>query len=157
MSDIWDEMPEKNDEEYMGLLLKFTTLNRCYHNLNIQYEIAKVKAVKWDKAYSGVYDDEMPFTPERISLVMNYVNDHHPDFDTPKEFEDMITEYIEWEGELGDAEDKLEAIKTWIAEMPKPPSLYLEAIPYWKKVYEEFVEAYNRDQENIKKILEAEE
>lgn len=68
---------------------------------------------KWDRAYSGVYDDEMPFTPERISLVMNFVNEHFPDFDTPKEFEDMITEYTDWETELTEAEDKLEAIKEW--------------------------------------------
>ena len=74
------------------------------------------KAKKWDKAYSGVYDDEMPFTPERISLVMNFVNDHFPDFDTPKEFEDMITEYTDWETELTEAEDKLEAVKTHLTK-----------------------------------------
>lgn len=70
----------------------------------------KDKAEKWGKAHGGVYDDEMPFTPERISLVMNFVNDHFPDFDTSKEFEDMITEYTDWETELTEAEDKLKSI-----------------------------------------------
>jgi len=69
------------------------------------------KAEKWDKAYSFVYDDEMPFTPERIALVMNFVNDHFPDFDTKKEFEDMITEYTDWETELIEAEDTIKIIK----------------------------------------------
>ena len=84
-----------------------------YRAKSKEFEVAFEKAEKWDKAYSGVYDDEMPFTPERISLVMNFVNDHFPDFDTPKEFEDMITEYIDWETELTEAEDKLEAIKDY--------------------------------------------
>lgn len=50
--------------------------------------------------------------------------------------------------------EKYELVKTWIVEIPRPPSLYLEAKPYWKKVYEEFVDAYNSSQENINEILE---
>ena len=86
----------------------------------------KNNAEKWDMAYGGVYDDEMPFTPERISLVMNFVNDHFPDFDTPKEFEDMIIEYTDWETELGEAEDKLEAVKTWYNYIYNSPDVPLD-------------------------------
>ena len=121
---------------------KFFTERHVLIGLQAVREEWKEKAEKWDKAYSGVDDDEMPFTPERISLVMNYVNDHHPDFDTSKEFEDMITEYIKWEGELGEAEEKLEAIKKVYNEMyqdymgSRTTPLVSNYIPKFKKILE---------------------
>jgi len=69
------------------------------------------RAEKWNKVWGGVYDDEMPITPERIAMWLNFANDHFPDYDTEKELEEMIAEYVEWESDLGIAEDKLEAIR----------------------------------------------
>ena len=117
MTNIWDRvklLPLYLFKSQGGCGYAQIKTDKVLWDLRLEYDELKERADKWDKAYGGVYDDEMPFTPERISLVMNFVNDHFPDFDTPKELEDMITEYTDWETELTEAEDKLKALKKYI-------------------------------------------
>ena len=73
----------------------------------------------WDKIWWYVHDDEMPINLERIGLALNFLNEHFPDFDTEESLEKEFSEYLEWEGELMEAEQKLEEITKILGREPQ--------------------------------------
>lgn len=50
--------------------------------------------------------------------------------------------------------EKFDGLKVLLKELPKPPGLYLESIPYWKKEYEDYLTLREQSMQEIQTFIE---
>jgi hypothetical protein len=117
---LWKDSVMHNDYEGMkqafdGLVAENKRLRARAHHKKleaIREENNQLReAEKWEKIWWFVEDDEMPITPERIGMWLNFANEHYPDYDNKEDLEKDFAETLEWESDGLEAEQKLEAIR----------------------------------------------